>query len=320
MSRVVITGGAGFIGTHLAAKLADNNDLVLVDNLRRDSLKDVPALQGHPRVSLHVGDVLDPAFLDTVMDGADAVVHMGAIAGVSSYYEQALRTLEVNVLGTVNVLDAAARHNVGQFVHFSSSEVFGSDALWVDEDDNTGIGPPSERRWVYATSKLVGEHFALRYGEDRGIRASVVRPFNIYGPRQTGEGAISNFCRAAVSGSHLTVHGDGTAIRAWCYVTDIVDAVNAILETEAAAGVIFNIGNPREVQTTLGLARRVVAAAERLGIGTPEIKYEPVTGAEVRARAPKIERARSILGFEPKVDLDEGLTRTLEWFKTVDAQ
>lgn len=307
---ILITGGAGFIGTHLAERLGGQADIVLFDNFRRDSLSAVPALRNHPHVTVKSGDVLDAAAVAEAMRGADTVIHLAAIAGVSSYYEESLRTLQVNILGTVNILEAAAKNGVQKFIHFSTSEVFGPDALWVEETSPHGIGPVSDRRWVYATSKLAGEHFTLRYGEKYQFASTVVRPFNVYGPRQTGEGAISNFCRAAVCGKPLTVYGDGSALRAWCYVSDLVDAVEAILRTPASAGEVFNIGNPREVETTLGLARRVV----RLMPGAV-VESKLVSRAEVRARIPSIEKARQRLGFEPKIDLDEGLKHTLEWFR-----
>lgn len=307
--RILITGGAGFIGTHLAERFCPESEVVLLDSFRRDSLAWVPQLREHKSVSVVTADVLDPATLAPAFEGADIVIHAAAIAGVSSYYGESLRTLNVNILGTVNVLAAAAKAGAKQFIQFSTSEIFGSNALWVDEKSPAGIGAVTDRRWVYATSKLAGEHFALRTAEERGFACTVVRPFNIYGPRQTGEGAISNFCRAAINKEPIVVQGDGSAIRAWCFVDDFVDAIAKILVTEKAAGQVFNIGNPTEVETTIGLARRVAA----LSPGTP-LRYEPAPKAEVRARVPIIEQARQILNFDPHVSLDEGLRRTLEWF------
>jgi nucleoside-diphosphate-sugar epimerase len=309
---ILITGGAGFIGTHLAERLCADGDVVLLDNFRRDSLSVTPGLRDHPNVRVVRGDVLDPESLGRALEGIDSVLHLAAIAGVSSYYRESLRTLQVNILGTANILEQAAQRGVRAFVHFSTSEVFGPDALWVHEESGFRIGPVSDRRWVYATSKLAGEQLTLRYGEHHGLRATVVRPFNVYGPRQTGEGAIANFCAAAVRGQPLKIYGDGSPIRAWCYVSDLVDAVVAILATPAAAGEALNIGNPTEVETTLGLARRIV----RLVPGA-RLEFEHVERAEVRARIPAIDKARRLLGFSPSVDLDQGLTHTLAWFRTL---
>jgi UDP-glucose 4-epimerase len=199
---------------------------------------------------------------------------------------------------------------VKRFVHFSTSEIFGPNALWVTEENSPAMGPSSERRWVYATSKLAGEHFSLRYGEQHGFGTTVIRPFNVYGPRQTGEGAISNFCAAAVGGKGIKIYGDGSPLRAWCYVSDFVDAVIAVLQNDRAIGQSFNIGNPTEVETTLGLARRVQRIVPEVAI-----EFEHVERAEVRARVPDIKKARELLGFNPKIDLDEGLKRTLSWFR-----
>jgi UDP-glucose 4-epimerase len=255
--------------------------------------------------------VLDPAALNQATEGIDAVVHLAAIAGVNSYYQESLKTLQVNILGTVNLLEAAVRNHVRHFIDFSTSEVFGPDAMWVSETSPHGIGPVSDRRWVYATSKLASEHFTLRFGEQYDFAATCVRPFNIYGPRQTGEGAISNFCRAALDGEPLTVYGDGSPIRAWCYVSDMVDAVEAILDSPGvSAGQTFNIGNPREIETTLGLARLVTRLIPGATIETRNIDR-----AEVRARVPSIDKARRVLGFEPKVDLEQGMRSTIEWFR-----
>lgn len=304
--RILITGGAGFIGSHLAEALVKKARLVLFDNLRRDSLSGVPALRSHPGIRLVQGDVLDRRALTRAASGVETVFHLAAIAGVSSYYSEPLKTLQVNLLGTVNALEAAVASGVKRFVYLSTSEIYGPDALWVDEGGFGRIGPATERRWCYATSKLASEQFVLRYGEAHGIATAILRPFNIYGPRQTGEGAISNFCSAAAGGRPMTVYGDGAALRAWCYVSDFVAAAQAVL-SRRAAGEIFNIGNPREVETTLGLARRIARMT-----GAP-IRFKAMKRAEVRGRVPCIDKARRLLGFAPKVDLEEGLRRTLEW-------
>jgi UDP-glucose 4-epimerase len=244
------------------------------------------------------------------MDGADTVLHLAAIAGVSSYYQQPLETLKVNVLGTINVLDAAVAAGVKTVIYFSTSEVFGPDAMWVGEESPHQIGGVTDRRWVYATSKLAGEQLVMRYGEVHGFGCTIVRPFNIYGPRQTGEGAIANFCAAAVKSAPLIIYGDGTPIRAWCYISDFVAAVSAILERPDALGKVFNIGNPTEVTTTLGLARQVARQVP----GTV-IQFQETSRTDVRVRIPLIDKARRVLGWAPKIGLEEGLCRTLDWYK-----
>ncbi|HLI57301.1 MAG TPA: NAD-dependent epimerase/dehydratase family protein [Actinomycetota bacterium] len=309
-ARALLTGGAGFIGTHLAESLVADHDVVLFDSLRRNSLAHLPGFADHPRVTVLQGDILDEDALIHAMDGVDLVIHLAAIAGVSSYQSHPLDVLEVNILGTRSVLRAVAKAGVPRVIDFSTSECFGADAMWVGDDDAFAIGPSAERRWTYATSKLAGEQFVRRYAEDAGFAYSIVRPFNVYGPRQTGEGAISNFLSAACRHEPLRVQGDGTALRAWCYVSDMVSAVRAILATPGADGEAFNIGNPTEVETTLGLARRV----SRLVPGA-SIERVPMTGAEVRARVPSIAKATRLLGWSPRVDLDAGLRKTYEWFQ-----
>ena len=307
LPRYVITGGAGFIGSHLAERLADEAQLVLFDNLRRDSLS-ASGLGEHPNVELVEGDIRDRDAVFEVVRGADAVFHLAAIAGVSSYYEEPETTLRVNIDGTAGVVDAVVAADVKRLVYLSTSEVHGPEAHDVDEQSPCAIGPSSERRWVYATSKLAGEHLVLRGGEAHRFAATVLRPFNVYGPRQTGEGAIRNFCLAAVGGEPLVVYGDGSAVRAWCYVDDFVDAALRALRADEAAGQVFNIGNPGAVADTNELAAMVAALA-------PSSRVEPgnVARAEVAYRTPVIDKARQLLGFEPEVPLSVGLERTLAW-------
>jgi UDP-glucose 4-epimerase len=284
--------------------------VILFDNFRRDSLAHTPDLRAHPRLRIVKGDVLAPGDLAAAFAGVDTVLHLAAVAGVSSYYREPLLTLRVNIQGTLNVLDAAVWAGVRRLVYFSTSEIFGPRASAVTEESPSSLGPLSDARWVYAISKLAGEQLVLRTGQTHGLAATVLRPFNVYGPRQTGEGAISNFCAAAAEGRPLTVYGEGTATRSWCYVSDMVDAVEATLRTREASGEAFNIGNPSAVETTVGLAERVMQLV-------PGARYEfqPVQRQEVLARTPVIDKARSVLGFEPKVNLDEGLRLTLDWFR-----
>ncbi|HEU4905877.1 MAG TPA: NAD-dependent epimerase/dehydratase family protein [Solirubrobacterales bacterium] len=305
--RYVITGGAGFIGSHIAERLAGSAELVLFDNLRRNSLA-TSGIADHPDVELTEGDIRDRDAVFDAVRGADAVFHLAAIAGVSSYYREPETTLRVNIDGTAGIVDAVVAAGVERLVYLSTSEVHGPEAHDVDEESPCAIGPSSDPRWVYATSKLAGEHLVLRGGDAHGFAATVLRPFNVYGPRQTGEGAIRNFCLAATGGEPLVVYGDGSAVRAWCYVDDFVDATLLALGNEKATGQVFNIGNPAAAVDTNELAA-MVAALE------PEARVEPgsVSRAEVAYRTPVIAKARRLLGFEPTVSLASGLERTLAW-------
>lgn len=309
--KLVITGGCGFIGTHLADAFQDRYEVVLFDNFRRDSLRYAPHLAQAPRVQVVQGDVLAPASLDQALDGARAVIHLAAMAGVSTYYEQPLKTLQVNVLGTVNLLEAMRRQGVSRLIEFSTSEVYGTRARQIGEQDGHFLGPVSDRRWVYAVSKLVSEHFSLCFGAEHGMLCAVLRPFNIYGPRQTGEGAVRNFILAALRGQPLTIYGPGDDVRAWCYISDLVEATDLMLANlDQAAGQAFNVGNPHEPVTTLELAQAVLQAA-----GPGRIEHAEKGHTPIAYRSPSIERVSGLLGYEPKVDLAAGLRLSAEWYR-----
>ena len=308
--KILITGGAGFIGSHLAEALAPQYDVVLFDNLRRNSLRYFGDDALPDGVTFVEGDVLDAAMLRQAMEDADIVLHLAAIAGVSSYYSESSKTLRVNIFGTLNVLESMLATGTKQLIDFSTSEVYGARAENVSELSTHCIGPVHEKRWVYAVSKLASEHLALRYGEEHGLRCSCIRPFNVYGPRQTGEGAISNFCESLIAGRPLTIYGDGQDRRAWCFVSDLVDGTLRVVQTPDAAGKAFNIGNPSQVVTTTDLAELLI---EVHGSGT--IQFRESTHAPIQFRSPDIARAQAILKYEPAVELEEGLSRTLAWYK-----
>jgi len=310
--RILITGGAGFIATTLARELVDANEIVAVDNFHRDALTGTD-LADHPNFTLHQGDVLDGALLAELARGATHVVHCAAIAGVDRVRESPVRTMRVNVIGTYNALEAAlaTAETLERFVDFSTSEVFGTHAFRVSEGQVSTIGSVGEARWTYAVSKLAGEHMAHAYHDELGLPAVTVHPFNVYGPNQVGEGAISVFITAALEGRDLRIHGDGSQIRAWCYVSDMVAGVLACLERPEAVGNTFNIGNPRSAVTIYDLALRI----KRLTGCPGEIVFQPLHYADVELRIPNVEKARELLGWEPQVELDEGLARTIAWYR-----
>src|SRR5229473_837318 len=206
--RVLITGGAGFIGTTLARRLVDANEVVALDNLHRDALTGTELLE-HPNFSFHEADVLDPATLGLLAQDATHIVHGAAIAGVETVIESPVRTMRVNVIGTYNALEAAlaSGDTLERFVDFSTSEVFGTHAYNVSEGQVSTIGSVGEARWTYAVSKLAGEHMAHAYHDELGLPTVTVHPFNIYGPGQIGGGAIRAFIEAALAGRDLTIHG-----------------------------------------------------------------------------------------------------------------
>ena len=310
--RVLITGGAGFIGTTLARRLVDANEVVALDNLHRDALSGT-ALAEHPNFTFHEADVLDPDAVAGLATGATHVVHGAAIAGVETVIESPVRTMRVNVIGTYNVLEAAVAVGpvLERFVDFSTSEVFGTQAVNVEEGHVTTTGSVGEARWTYAVSKLAGEHMTHAYHDELGLPTVTVRPFNVYGPGQIGGGAIRAFIEAALAGRDLTIHGDGSQIRAWCYVDDMVEALLACLERPEAVGQTFNVGNGRSTVTILDLAERI----KRLTGCPGEIVFRPLHYTDVEIRIPNVNKARELLGFEAQVDLDEGLTRTIAWYR-----
>src|SRR5204863_124171 len=256
--RVFITGGAGLIGTTLARELVDRNTVVAFDNLHRDALTGLE-LADHPNFELIQGDILDPEALHAAAEGATHFVHCAAIAGVDTVLESPVRTMRVNVIGTYHALEAAlaTQSTLERFIDFSTSEVFGTHAFRVEEGQVSTIGSVGEARWTYAVSKLAGEHMAHAYYDEVGLPTVTVHPFNVYGPGQIGGGAIRAFIEAALAGQDLTIHGDGSQIRAWCYVDDMVEAVLLSLERPAAVGQSFNIGNSRSTVTIYDLAQRI---------------------------------------------------------------
>ena len=308
--RVLVTGGAGFIGTTLARRLVDDNEVIAVDNLHRDALSGTD-LGDHPHFRFVEGDVLDPGRLTELVAGATHIVHAAGIAGVDTVLQSPVRTMRVNVIGTYNVLEAGAAtlDTLERLVEFSTSEVFGQHAFNVQEGHVTTIGSVGEARWTYAVSKLAGEHMAHAYHAEFGLPCVSVRPFNIFGPGQIGGGAIRAFIEAALAGRDLEIHGDGAQIRAWCYVDDMVEALLLALEHPAAVGESFNVGNARSAVTIYDLATRI----KRLTGCPGEIRFVPLDYTDVELRIPNIDKARALLGFEARVELDEGLERTSAW-------
>jgi UDP-glucose 4-epimerase len=310
--RIFVTGGAGFIATTLACTLVERNEVVALDNLHRDALS-ATDLTDHPNFSFHQADVLDADAVRELASGATHVVHCAAIAGVDTVLESPVRTMRVNLIGTYNVLEAATatRGTLERLVDFSTSEVFGTHAYNVREGQVSTIGSVGEARWTYAVSKLAGEHLAHAYHDELGIPTVTVRPFNVYGPGQIGGGAIRAFIEAALRGDNLTVRGDGSQIRAWCFVDDMVEAVRLCLEHPNAVGQSYNVGNPRSAVTIFDLAQRV----KRLTGCPGEIVFAPLEYVDVELRIPNVEKAREDIGFEAQVELDDGLERTIAWYR-----
>lgn len=308
--KIFITGGAGFIASHLIERLISDNEIVIYDSFLRNAFQ-FTDLQEHPNLRVIAGDVLDAEKLATSMQGADVCVHAAAIAGIYSVGASLTRTMKVNFLGTYHALEAAVRANVRRFIDFSTSEVYGPFVYRGKETDRTTMGPAGERRWIYAISKLAGEHLAHAYGVEHSLEVVSVRPFNVYGPRQVGEGAVQQMIGRCLRNEPITVFNDGTQIRSWCYVSDFADALYNTLHMESAPHQTFNIGNPQATITVLGLAETLI----RLTGSRSTIQFKPHPGPEVEMRVPDISKARDLLAYHPKVGLEEGLQRSIAWYK-----
>jgi UDP-glucose 4-epimerase len=309
--KIFITGGAGFIANTLIGELIAENKIVAFDNFHRDTLSN-SAFAEHENLTIVRGDVLDAPALTDAMEGSDIVVHAAGIAGIDTVIKDPVRTMQVNMMGTANALEAAKVNGVkGRFIDFSTSEIFGSMAYKSTEESNTVAGSAGEARWVYAVSKLAGEHLAHAYFKQYGVPCVTVRPFNVYGPGQTGEGALQIFIKRALEDKDIFINGDGSQIRAWCYVDDFVDCLMRCIENPVAVGESFNLGNARAVITTLGLAQTVCRV---LG-SKSKIEFRPQLSADIELRIPSVEKTEKLLGFKAKVDLDEGILRTAEYFR-----
>jgi UDP-glucose 4-epimerase len=309
--KIFITGGAGFIGSTLASRLCGTNEVVLFDNLARNTIKYTDLLN-RENISLVKEDVLDFQSIKHHMAGSDIVVHAAAIAGIDTVIKSPVSTMEINFIGTANVLKAANENHVkDRILTFSTSEVFGPMAYRSCESDNTVAGSAGEARWVYAVSKIAGEHLSYSYYREFGLPVTSVRPFNVYGPGQTGEGAIQVFIRRALKNEDISIHGDGTQIRAWCFVDDMIDGLLCALENPKSIGESFNIGNSRAVTTIFGLAQTVC----RVLNSDSKIIFKDSLSADVELRIPEVKKALEILNFEAKIDLEEGILKTSKWYE-----
>ena len=310
--KIFITGGAGFIGSTLVGKLVEGNEITVYDNFARNSLQ-YKSYKDSKHLRVIEGDVLDANKLNESMKGANLVVHCAAIAGIDTVIKSPTHTMRVNMIGSANVLEAASRLDAcDRVVCFSTSEVFGQTAFRSHETDKTVVGTVGEARWTYAVSKLAEEHLAIAYFQEKRLPTTVVRPFNVYGPGQVGEGAIRTFIQRAVKDETLEIHGDGTQIRAWCYVTDMIDGTMMAMTHPKAVGESFNIGNQRAVVTIYGLASAIV----RVLNSKSQIVFVRKDYLDVELRVPNTQKARDLIGFEAQIDLEEGIRRTGEYYRT----
>jgi nucleoside-diphosphate-sugar epimerase len=310
--NILVTGGAGFIGGSLVRKLQSDNNVVVYDNLFHERL-DFSEIKNS--IKFVKGDILDYDLLESVIreNKINVVVHAAAIAGIDTVTKNPVNTMEVNAIGTFNVLRActANMENIEQVLEFSTSEVFGPTAYKTTEKDKTVTCATGDARWIYAVSKLAGEHMSSCYHKQYNLPVTTVRPFNVYGPGQVGDSAMRTFVLNALSDKDITIHGDGSQIRAWCYIDDFIDCIMKCLSDDSAIGECFNIGDSKSVVTIFHLAKMI----KRLAKSNSEIKFVSANQADVSLRIPSVEKAKNVLGFEAAVGIEEGIEKTIEYFR-----
>ena len=317
--RALITGGAGFIGSHVAEALLDSGHQVLIiDNLSTGSIDNISHLKTRAGFEYFVDSVDNEPLLAELIDRSDVVFHFAAAVGVKLIVEQPVHTIETNVHGTEVVLKHANKKKK-LVVIASTSEVYGkSNDVPFREDSDLVLGPTPKHRWAYACSKAIDEFLALAYWKERKLPVIIVRFFNTVGPRQTGQYGmvIPNFVRQALAGEPITVFGDGTQSRSFTHVADVVDALLKLVVEPAAIGQVINLGNTQEV-TIRALAERV----RDLAGSSSSIKTVPYEEAyesgfeDMPRRVPNLEKARSLIGYQPRYTLDDVLLQVIEYFR-----
>lgn len=318
--RALVTGGAGFIGSHLVEVLLQRGmSVTVIDDLSTGRTENLQAVAGHPGLEIVWGSILEEERLQELVDQADIVYHLAAAVGVRLILDRPVETIETNILGTDRVLRCAAKQG-RKVVLASSSEVYGKNPhVPLREDDDALLGPTTKSRWSYACSKTIDEFLGLAYWEGKGLPVVIARFFNTIGPRQTGRYGmvVPRFVQQALAGEPITVYGDGTQSRSFTDVVDTVRATIALSLHERAVGQVYNVGNDREV-TISELARRVKA----LTASPSPIAFIPYEQAfkrgfeDLHRRVPEISKIRQAVGYEPQVDLDTSLRRVIDFYRS----
>jgi nucleoside-diphosphate-sugar epimerase len=307
--RYLITGGAGFIGSHLTEHLLERgHEVVALDNLSTGTLDNLAGVRDNPAFRFVRGSVTDPSAVEACMAGIDAIFHLAAAVGVFTILDKTMESLRTNLHGTETMLDAALQHDVPILVA-STSEIYGKNtADGLTEDADRIIGSPLKNRWSYAEAKALDETFAHLYAVEHGLRTVIVRPFNTVGPRQTGRYGmvIPRFVKQALADEPITVFGDGQQTRCFCHVHDVVPALVTLLSDESAYGKVFNLGSTE--QTTISqLAERVITATSSAST-IAKVPYEEAYGEgyeDMQRRIPDCTRANRQIGFAPTRTLDD---------------
>ena len=314
--RALLTGGAGFVGSHLAdSLLAKGHQVSVIDDLSTGSMDNLAHLKGRPGFEYVIDTIMNEPLTAELIDRADVVFHLAAAVGVKLIVEAPVRTIETNVHGTEIVLKHGAKKGKLTMI-FSTSEVYGkSVAVPFSESADLVMGPTSKHRWAYACSKAIDEFLALAYYKEKGLPVVVARLFNTVGPRQTGRYGmvVPNFVRQALGGEPITVHGDGTQTRSFTYVGDVVAGLVALSQEPKAVGQVFNIGNPEEI-SILDLAKRVkeLTGSKSDIVLVPYDKAYEAGFEDMPRRVPDISRISGLVGYKPTLGLNEILARVIE--------
>jgi UDP-glucose 4-epimerase len=317
--KVLITGGAGFIGSHLAERLLSRGDEVhLLDDLSTGSIENIVLIKNHPNLTYHIDTIRNYRLTAEVVDMCDIVYHLAAAVGVRLIVESPVSTIETNIRGTDIVLSLAAKKRK-RVVITSTSEVYGKrNKVPFNEDDDLVMGPTNKGRWSYACSKAIDEFLAIAYWKEKRVPTVIVRLFNTVGPRQTGRYGmvIPNFVQQALMGQDITVYGDGTQTRCFTHVSDVVEALIAVAEHPQAVGEVYNIGSDHEI-SMLELAERIKYITE----SASNIVFVPYDEAyeagfeDMMRRVPDISKIRALIGYQPKVDLDSMLASIIDYHR-----
>ena len=316
MTRYLITGGTGFIGSHLAeALLAQNHSVTVIDNLSTGRFDNIAHLTGHPNFRFAVDNITNEIVLDRLASECDVIFHLAAAVGVKLIVEHPVHTIETNIMGTEAVLKAALRYRAKVLVA-STSEVYGKGIkVPFAEEDDVVLGPTTRSRWSYAASKMVDEFLALAYYHERSLPAVVFRLFNTVGPRQTGQYGmvVPRFVEQALRNEPITIYGDGNQSRCFCDVSDVVRALIALSAHPEAIGHVFNIGNTEEVSITQ-LAERIIKVTK----SRSTLEYIPYSEAyapgfeDMQRRVPDTRKIQALLGWTPQIKLDGIIERVAQ--------
>jgi UDP-glucose 4-epimerase len=317
--RALITGGAGFIGSHLTQRmLNDGHEVICIDDLSTGSVDNISAVRNHPSYEFHCDSIFNVRLLAELIDLADVVFHLAAAVGVKRIVDFPVQTIETNVRGSELVLSLAAKKNKPLLIT-STSEVYGKSTRFpFNERDDVVLGSTYNSRWSYACSKMIDEFLALAYWRERKLPVRVVRLFNTVGPRQTGQYGmvLPTFARQALLNEDLTVYGTGEQSRCFAHVADVVDGLLAIIDKDKTAGEIFNLGNTEEISMN-DLAKRVIAATGSRSV-IRHIPYSEAYGPgfeDMTRRLPDISKAREWVGFSPKHGLDSIIESVVVYMK-----